>query len=187
MIFFFSTPVRSIIATAADHRLDAEEMKKLCWLYGEATPIEGDRVEGLFVGPRREMVTPWSTNAVEITQNMNLNGISRIEEYFPTTSDEEHDPMLQRVYDGLDETLFTVNHTPEPIRTVDDLDAYNEQEGLALSPAEISTVWSANSVAPLPTVRSLASHNSIRNTAVTRFSAARLSLTARKCPPPSLP
>ena len=41
MIFFFSTPVRSIIATAADHRLDAEEMKKLCWLYGEATPIEG--------------------------------------------------------------------------------------------------------------------------------------------------
>ena len=68
---------------------------------------------------------------------MNLNGISRIEEYFPTTSDEEHDPMLQRVYDGLDETLFTVNHTPEPIRTVDDLDAYNEQEGLALSPAEI--------------------------------------------------
>ena len=37
MIFFFSTPVRSIIATAADHRLDAEEMKKLCWLYGEAT------------------------------------------------------------------------------------------------------------------------------------------------------
>ena len=137
MIFFFSTPVRSIIATAVDHRLDAEEMKKLCWLYGEATPIEGDRVEGLFVGPRREMVTPWSTNAVEITQNMNLNGISRIEEYFPTTSDEEHDPMLQRVYDGLDETLFTVNHTPEPIRTVDDLDAYNEQEGLALSPAEI--------------------------------------------------
>lgn len=137
MIFFFSTPVRSIIATAVDHRLDAEEMKKLCWLYGEATPIEGDRVEGLFVGPRREMVTPWSTNAVEITQNMNLNGISRIEEYFPTTAEEEHDPMLQRVYDGLDDTLFTVNHTPEPIRTVDNLDAYNEQEGLALSPAEI--------------------------------------------------
>ena len=83
------------------------------------------------------MVTPWSTNAVEITQNMNLNGISRIEEYFPTTAEEEHDPMLQRVYDGLDDTLFTVNHTPEPIRTVDNLDAYNEQEGLALSPAEI--------------------------------------------------
>ena len=80
MIFFFSTPVRSIIATAADHRLDAEELKKLCWLYGEATPIEGDRVDGLFVGPRREMVTPWSTNAVEITKNMNLNGISRIAE-----------------------------------------------------------------------------------------------------------
>ena len=173
MIFFFSTPVRSIIATAADHRLDAEEMKKLCWLYGEATPIEGDRVEGLFVGPRREMVTPWSTNAVEITQNMNLNGISRIEEYFPTTPDEEHDPMLQRVYDGL-----SMISTPTMSR---------KDWHFRPPRSTISTVWSANSVAPSPTVRSLASHNSIRNTAVTRFSAARLSSTARKCPPPSLP
>ena len=87
---------------------------------------------------RAEMITPWSTNAVEITQNMNLKGVSRIEEYFPVSSREaDHDPMLQRMYEGLDQTVFTVNHKPEPIRHVDNLEEYNEQEGLALSPEEI--------------------------------------------------
>ena len=139
MIFFFSTPVRSIIATAADHRLDAEEMKKLCWLYGEATPIEGDRVEGLFVGPRREMVTPWSTNAVEITQNMNLNGISRIEEFFPVASrNADYDQMLQRMYEGIGQEVFCVNRQPEPVKHVDNLEEYNEKEGLALSTDEMA-------------------------------------------------
>ena len=84
------------------------------------------------------MITPWSTNAVEITQNMSLNGISRIEEYFPVSSkDAAHDPMLQRMYDGLDQDIFTVNHKPEPIKHVANLEEYNEQEGLALSPEEI--------------------------------------------------
>lgn len=85
------------------------------------------------------MITPWSTNAVEITQNMSLNGISRIEEYFPVESkDAEHDPMLQRMYDGIDQTIFTVNHEPEPIKYVDNLEKYNEEEGLALSVDEIA-------------------------------------------------
>ena len=84
------------------------------------------------------MITPWSTNAVEITQNMGLNGISRIEEYFPVSSeDADHDPMLQRMYKGLDQTIFTVEHTPEPIKLVDDLEKFNEEEGLALSPEEM--------------------------------------------------
>ena len=84
------------------------------------------------------MITPWSTNAVEITQNMALKGISRIEEYFPVSSmDAEHDPMLQRMYNGLNQDIFTVNIKPEPIKHVDNLEAYNEQEGLALSKEEI--------------------------------------------------
>src|SRR3712207_9488025 len=94
---------------------------------------------GCFVGPRREMITPWSTNAVEITQNMSLNGILRIEEYFPVESeDAEHDPMLHRMYKGLDQDIFTINHNPEPIKYVDDLEKYNEEEGLALSEDEIA-------------------------------------------------
>ncbi len=84
------------------------------------------------------MITPWSTNAVEITQNMGLSGILRIEEYFPVDSaDADHDPMLQRMYDGLNQDIFTVSINPEPIKYVDNLEEYNEQEGLALSPEEI--------------------------------------------------
>ncbi|CCY81724.1 putative phosphoribosylformylglycinamidine synthase [Prevotella sp. CAG:1185] len=138
MILFFRTPSQSVIATEADHQLNNEEIKELCWLYGDATLVEDNCLSGYFVGPRREMITPWSTNAVEITQNMNLNGISRIEEYFPVSSkDADHDPMLQRMYDGLDQNIFTVDHKPEPIKHVDNLEEYNEQEGLALSPEEI--------------------------------------------------
>lgn len=138
MIFFFRTPQKSVIATAADHTLSSEEVKELCWLYGEAECLQSESVEGWFAGPRREMVTPWSTNAVEITQNMNLHGISRIEEYFPVKDGEaEHDPMLQRLYQGLDQNIFTVNIQPAPIVNIEDLESYNEQEGLALSPEEI--------------------------------------------------
>ena len=69
---------------------------------------------------------------------MNLSGISRIEEFFPVASaDADHDPMLQRMYEGIDQNVFTVNHKPEPIKYVDNLEEYNEQEGLALSPEEI--------------------------------------------------
>ena len=114
------------------------EIKELCWLYGEAELVNVDKMEGFFIGPRREMVTPWSTNAVEITQNMGISDIKRIEEYFPVASeDADHDPMLQRMYKGIDQTIFTINIKPEPIKYVDNLEEYNEQEGLALSPEEI--------------------------------------------------
>ena len=72
-----------------------EDIQKLCWLYGEATVENEEDLQGCFVGPRREMITPWSTNAVEITQNMGLEGITRIEEYFPVKDENaDHDPML---------------------------------------------------------------------------------------------
>ena len=135
-IFFFRTPQQHIIATQVDHTLTAEETEKLCWQYGGATHIEATSLTGKFIGPRREMVTPWSTNAVEITQNMALSGIARIEEYIPAEG-SDCDPMLQRLYDGLDQNIFTIDIQPAPILHIDDLEAYNEQEGLALSPEEI--------------------------------------------------
>ena len=137
-IFFFRTAA-SVIALQADHTLTADERKRLCWLFAGATLIEDDHVEGYHVGPRREMITPWSTNAVEITQNMALTGIRRIEEYFPVASaDAAHDPMLQRMYERLDQDIFTVDLQPAPIVHVADIEAYNEQEGLALSAEEIA-------------------------------------------------
>ena len=138
MILFFKTTQKSVIATQVDHQLNEQEIKELCWLYGDATLLDGETLNGYFVGPRREMITPWSTNAVEITQNMGLKGIQRIEEYFPVESkDAEHDPMLQRMYNGLNQNIFTVNIQPDPIKHVANLEEYNEQEGLALSPEEI--------------------------------------------------
>src|SRR5574344_611134 len=139
MILFFRTPSDSVIATECDHQLNQDEINELCWLYGNAKLENGEKIEGYFVGPRREMITPWSTNAVEITQNMSLRGISRIEEYFPVKSkDADHDPMLQRMYEGLDQQIFTVKHEPEPIKHVKDLEKYNEEEGLALSKEEMN-------------------------------------------------
>ena len=138
MIFFFKTPSRNVIATEVDHQLDQQEINELCWLYGEAELLTDNELQGFFVGPRREMITPWSTNAVEITQNMGMKGISRIEEYFPVENkDAEHDPMLQRMYEGLGQDIFTVNIKPQPIQHVENLEEYNEAEGLALSPEEI--------------------------------------------------
>ena len=138
MILFFKTTSQSIIVTDVSNNLEANDIEKLSWLYGDAQFINEQTIEGYFVGPRKEMVTPWSTNAVEITQNMNLNGILRIEEFFPVDSeDANYDPMLQTLYRGLTQNVFEVNHQAAPIKYIDDLDSYNEAEGLALSKEEI--------------------------------------------------
>jgi phosphoribosylformylglycinamidine synthase len=138
MILFFETPTKSVIAIEADHALNPVEISELCWLFGDAKLLQTDTVSGFFVGPRREMVTPWSTNAVEITQNMSLKGISRIEEYFRVADEQaKHDPMLQRMYKELDQKVFTVNIKPAPIQYVENIEQYNEEEGLALSAEEI--------------------------------------------------
>ncbi|MBR4649753.1 MAG: phosphoribosylformylglycinamidine synthase, partial [Bacteroidaceae bacterium] len=139
MISFFKTTSGSVIAVQSAHAaLPSDDVKALCWLFGQAEAMQQDKVEGFFIGPRREMVTPWSTNAVEITQNMGIKGILRIEEYFPAESENsDHDPMLQRMYRGLDGKIFDVNIKPAPIKIIENIEEYNEEEGLALSPEEI--------------------------------------------------
>ena len=138
MILFFRTPNQNVIATDTQKELNAEDIQKLCWLYGEATVENEENLQGCFVGPRREMITPWSTNAVEITQNMGLEGILRIEEYFPVKDENaEYDPMLQRMYKGLNQTIFTIDIKPQPIIYIENLEEYNEKEGLALSQEEM--------------------------------------------------
>ena len=86
MVLFFKTPEQQIIAVDVMHELSAREVEKLSWLFGRAQLLAETCLDGWFVGPRKEMITPWSTNAVEITQNMGLEGISRIEEYFPVAN-----------------------------------------------------------------------------------------------------
>ena len=69
---------------------------------------------------------------------MGINGISRIEEYFPAQSMEANpDRMIFRNYDGLNQDIFTVDIQPADIKFIDNLEKFNEEEGLALSPEEI--------------------------------------------------
>ncbi|MDD4516832.1 phosphoribosylformylglycinamidine synthase [Massilibacteroides sp.] len=139
MILFFRSATHSLLAVETAQPFSPEDTQKLVWLFSEATPIQSETIAGWHIGPRREMITPWSTNAVEITQNMGLSGITRIEEYYPVTSGEaEHDPMLQRIYNGLDQDLFTIHKQPDPIIHIEDIAAYNIKEGLALSEDEVS-------------------------------------------------
>ncbi|MCL2727886.1 MAG: phosphoribosylformylglycinamidine synthase [Bacteroidales bacterium] len=140
MIFFFQNNTRQIVAVQSSNILNTNDIQALCWLFGQAEFLDKTSLPGFFIGPRREMLSPWSTTSVEITQNMNIPGIERIELFIPVDSAEvPFDPMLEELYDGLDSSIFTVNRAPEPIRyiDIDHIEAYNQQEGLALSPDEV--------------------------------------------------
>lgn len=115
------------------------DVSKLEWLFSGARKVNGGSLEGFYIGPRREMITPWSTNAVEITQNMGISGILRIEEFVCTDNEKtSYDPMLKAFYKGLDQHIFTIDKQPEPVVYVEDIEAYNKQEGLALNADEIA-------------------------------------------------
>lgn len=138
MIQFFKTQAESLIAVQSEKEFSEADLQKLQWLFSEAEPLKETSLDGIFIGPRREMITPWSTNAVEIAANLGLEGILRMEEYFQVSSPyAEHDSMLQRVYKGLNQDVFNISKTPEPIIYIGDISAYNLQEGLALSDDEI--------------------------------------------------
>ena len=45
MILFFKTPQQSIIATQVDHQLNPNEVKELCWLYGDAKMLDDEMLK----------------------------------------------------------------------------------------------------------------------------------------------
>lgn len=137
MVVYFKKGSSIVYGVETDHKLSDLEKEKLSWLFDDAIPMVSTSLKGTFIGPRKEMITPWSTNAVEISQNMGIDGITRIEQFNLTRDDNPvFDKMLQRVYNGLDSKVFTVDITPEPIVYIDDITEYNHKEGLALSPDE---------------------------------------------------
>ena len=145
MIQFFRTQDRSIIAVDSILPLSQSDIEKLVWLFSDAQFLKQENLDGWFVGPRREMLTPWSTNAVEITQNMGIKGIVRIEEFFQVVNENaDYDHMLQRKYNGLNQRIFVIEKQPDPILNIENIAAFNQQEGLALSDDEIEYL---NSVA----------------------------------------
>ena len=152
MIQFFGSPTTSLYAVEVDHALNPTDIPKLSWLFGDQPHLDALQIQGLFIGPRAAMITPWSTNAVEITQNMGILGIRRIERFIPDASGEmSFDPMLAQKYTQLNQELYTINIEPAPIEEVRDIAAYNESEGLALSAEEIT--WLARPISRMPTNR----------------------------------
>ncbi len=138
MILFFRSPSGILYGIGYAHPFSVADIDKLIWLLGSASPLPEKALDGYFVGPRKEMITPWSTNAVEITQTMGISGIQRMEEFTVVPNDKApFDPMLQVLYRHIDQDTFTIHHSPEPVLEIDDIAKYNAQEGLALSDEEI--------------------------------------------------
>ncbi len=143
MVLFFTTREKSVVAIETSRDLSGEEISKLSWLLGEARVSEVPVLKGWYAGPRKEMLTPWSTNAVEITQNMGIEGIVRMEELVPVAGPGvPFDHMLQALYHNPGQEIFTIHHQPEPVREITDIAACNEQEGLALSQEEVEYLQS---------------------------------------------
>ncbi|WP_036385598.1 phosphoribosylformylglycinamidine synthase [Muricauda sp. MAR_2010_75] len=139
MIHFFGDKATKVFAVQTTQEITKEDNEKLTWLFGNQPKIEAASLDAFFVGPRAAMVTPWSTNATEITQNMGIAGIIRIEEFHAVVEDfTDYDPMLSQKYKGLGQDIYTINIVPEPILEIEDIAAYNQKEGLALSDEEVA-------------------------------------------------
>ncbi|WP_415371320.1 phosphoribosylformylglycinamidine synthase [Patiriisocius sp. Uisw_047] len=137
-IYFFGTLKNKVFAVQTTQEISKEDTKKLTWLFGDVPQIDKSVLTDFFIGPRAAMITPWSTNAVEITQNMGIAGIVRIEEFYNNSeTPQTFDPMLSQKYDELHQDIFTINIAPEPIRNIDNISAFNKAEGLALNEEEV--------------------------------------------------
>ena len=137
MIHFFNHSTGNIYAVQLDAPLSEESIQKLNWLFGNTQSLSDIALSAKYLGPRAAMITPWSTNAVEITQNMGVSGIVRIELFEFHDVGHAFDPMISQVYDGLNQEMFTVSVTPEVVQQITDIAAYNTQEGLSLSKDEV--------------------------------------------------
>ncbi len=138
MIQFFQEN-KTVYAVETKQELSTTDKQKLVWLFAGAKEKTEKTIEAIYVGPRQEMITPWSTNAVEITQNMGVEGIQRIEKFYQVATEKAtYDAMVSKMYNTLNQEIYTIAKTPEPILEIDDIAKYNAQEGLALNAEEIT-------------------------------------------------
>ncbi len=126
------------------NELTSSQTESLSWLL-EAKQVQSSSITGCFIGPRKEMITPWSTNAVEIAGNMGIVGIERIERFIISSEQEpQYDPMLQNVYQELNSKTLLIDREPEPLLEIDDIEAFNQSAGLALSVEETDFLKNAS-------------------------------------------
>src|SRR5210317_2504976 len=99
MILFFGNKSTKVYAVQTSKEISKENTLKLIWLFGNHKQINETSIDAFFIGPRAAMITPWSTNAVEITQNMGIDGIIRIEEFTACSEDfKDYDPMISEKF-----------------------------------------------------------------------------------------
>ena len=151
MINFFGNSNSKIFAVQTTEELSNENKAKLTWLFScselvsKGTNEQITSIDNFFIGPRSAMITPWSTNAVEITQNMGIKGITRIEEFNQVSKEfSDYDTMIFQKFSGLDQKIFTIDIKPEPIYLIDDIASFNSKEGLALNDEEITYLESVS-------------------------------------------
>ena len=137
MISFFTKDNNHVFAVESEGILSSEIIKKLEWLFSNSSYIPAKIIKSKYVGPRANMITPWSTNAVEITQNMGINGIKRIEEFFSYDDEYLYDIMTNELYQKLDQNIFSIEIQPEKSIEITNIEEYNKTEGLALSDEEV--------------------------------------------------
>ncbi|WP_299123778.1 phosphoribosylformylglycinamidine synthase [uncultured Winogradskyella sp.] len=145
MIHFFGNQNSKVFAVQATKELSKETISKLTWLFGNQPQIEQASIDAFFVGPRAAMITPWSTNAVEITQNMGISDIVRIEEFISADEDfKGFDPMISEKFSSLNQEVFLIDIKPDAILDIEDISTYNQQEGLSLSDEEVEYLESVS-------------------------------------------
>ena len=137
MIRFFGEQSQAVYAVKSASSLNKKTQDKLIWLFDNSPFIKEKSISGNYIGPRANMLTPWSTNAVEILQNMGVNHVLRIEKYFVINKGLNFDPMLQEKFTKLDQSLFSLNDSPAPLLNIKNISQFNQKEGLALSKNEI--------------------------------------------------
>ncbi|MDG1452662.1 MAG: phosphoribosylformylglycinamidine synthase [Polaribacter sp.] len=146
MIHFFGNTNSKIFAVQTTKELTAKTISKLTWLFANEPKITATTIDAFFIGPRAAMITPWSTNAVEITQNMGIKDIIRIEEFIAVAEDfTDFDPMISEKFNGLHQESFTIDIQPEAIIDIEDIAAFNNLEGLSLSEEEVAYLESVAS------------------------------------------
>jgi len=135
MISFFKKSSDNYFVVEHIEEFSKKDINKLTWLFSGSEYLNINKLKGTYIGPIREMTTPWSTNAVEITKNIGINSIIRIECLIKIESD--HDQMTQTEYQNPDQNIFNITKVSEPVKYINNIKRYNNEQGLALSDDEI--------------------------------------------------
>tara|TARA_Y100000991_G_scaffold57228_1_gene41907 strand:- start:28751 stop:32416 length:3666 start_codon:yes stop_codon:yes gene_type:complete len=138
MIFFFESKNKNIFAVESVKTLSKNEITKLEWLFDNSKYLKKKIISKTLIGPRAAMVSPWSTNAVEICHNMGIFSVNRIENYITKSNMIfDFDPMLNEEFTRLTQDLFYTDIVPEKIKNIINIEKFNKKEGLSLSSDEI--------------------------------------------------